>query len=119
MNLANFFYFFLIFSYFTYYIVLGIGMHAYAEALGNGFRARDITFRNTTGLEKEQAVAMRVSSNHSIFYRCSFEASRDTLYVEANLQFYARTRSCTRWVLTVAQGVTHEVRHTDEYIIEQ
>ena len=88
MNLASICYFFLIFSHFTYYIVLGIGMHAYAEALGNGFWARDITFRNTTGPEKEQAVAMRVSSNHSIFYRCSFEAYQDNLYVESNLQFY-------------------------------
>ena len=106
MNLANICYFFLIFSHFTYYIILGIGMNAYAEALGNGFLARDITFRNTTGLEKEQAVAMRVSSNHSIFYCCSFEASKDTVYVESNLQFYAHTRSCTRCTLTVK----HEVR---------
>ena len=100
MNLANICYFFLMFSHFTYYIVLGIGMHAYAEALGNGFWARDITFRNTTGLEKEQAVAMRVSSNHSIFYRCSFEASQDTLYVESNLQFYART-GCAHTIVHV------------------
>ena len=79
MNLASICYFFLIFSHFTYYIVLGINMHTYAEALGNGFWARDITFRNTTGLEKEQVVAMRVSSNYSIFYRSNFEASQDTL----------------------------------------
>ena len=87
MNLASICYFFLIFCHFTYYIVLGIDMHEYVEALGNGFWARDITFRNTTGLEKEQAVVMRVSLNHSIFYCCSFETSQDTLYVESNLQF--------------------------------
>ena len=84
MNLASICYLFLIFFHFTYYIVLGIGMHAYAEAFGNCFWAREITFRNTFGLEKELVVAMRVSSNHSIFYRCSFEASQDTLYVESN-----------------------------------
>ena len=60
MNLATICYLFLIFSYFTYYIVLGIGMHAYAEALGNGFWARDITFRNTTRRDRKQAVAMKV-----------------------------------------------------------
>ena len=79
MNLVSICYFILIFSHFTYYIVLGIHMHTYAEALGNDFLARDNTFWNTTGLEKEQVVAMRVSSNHPIFYYCSFEPSQDTL----------------------------------------
>lgn len=47
-----------------------------------------MTFRNTAGPEKGQAVAMRSSSDHSIFYQCSFEAYQDTLYVHANRQFY-------------------------------
>ena len=110
MNLANIFYFFLIFSHFTYYLVLSIEMHAYAEALGNGFRARDIKFLNTTGLEKEQAVAMRVSSNQSVFYRCSFEASQDTLYVESNLQFYVRTW-CVHTVLHAVHAHGHSGCH--------
>ena len=39
-------------------------------------------------------MAMRVSSNHSIFYRCSFEASQDTL--QWNLTYNAmHTRSRT------------------------
>ena len=111
MNLAYIFYFFLIFSHFTYYIVLGIGMHAYAKALGNGFWARDITFRNTTGLEKEQAVAMRVSSNHSIFYRCSFEAFQETLYMESKLQFYMR-KWCEHTVVHAVRAHCRAGGHT-------
>ncbi|TYK17508.1 pectinesterase 2 [Cucumis melo var. makuwa] len=55
---------------------------------GDGFIARDITFRNTAGAKNHQAVALRSGSDLSVFYRCGFEGYQDTLYVYAERQFY-------------------------------
>nr|KAJ0187147.1 hypothetical protein LSAT_V11C900477960 [Lactuca sativa] len=55
---------------------------------GTGFIARGITFRNTAGPEKAQAVAFRSASDLSVFYACSFEGYHDTLFVLAQRQFY-------------------------------
>lgn len=55
---------------------------------GLGFLARDITFQNTAGAVKAQAVAVRVGSDLSAFYRCSFEGYQDTLYAHSFRQFY-------------------------------
>ncbi|KAG6507827.1 putative pectinesterase/pectinesterase inhibitor 22 [Zingiber officinale] len=55
---------------------------------GPGFIARDITFRNTAGPENHQAVALRVDSDRSAFFRCSIEGHQDTLYAHSLRQFY-------------------------------
>uniref|UniRef100_A0A803KT32 Pectinesterase n=2 Tax=Chenopodium quinoa TaxID=63459 RepID=A0A803KT32_CHEQI len=55
---------------------------------GDGFIARGITFRNTAGPENNQAVALRVGSDHSIFHQCSFEGYQDTLFAHSQRQFY-------------------------------
>ncbi|XP_078149069.1 plant invertase/pectin methylesterase inhibitor superfamily [Carex rostrata] len=55
---------------------------------GPGFMARDITFRNNAGPQGRQAVALRVDSDRSVFYRCSIEGYQDTLYAHSLRQFY-------------------------------
>ncbi|KAG9134168.1 hypothetical protein Leryth_019859 [Lithospermum erythrorhizon] len=55
---------------------------------GTAFVAMNITFRNTAGAIKHQAVAMRSGADLSAFYSCSFEAYQDTLYTHSLRQFY-------------------------------
>lgn len=58
------------------------GVHA------DGFWARDMTFENTAGPDGRQAVALMVSSEQSVVYRCSFKGYQNTLYVRSKRQFY-------------------------------
>ena len=59
-----------------------------AAVVGGKFLARDITFQNTAGPSKHQAVALRVGSDLSAFYKCDILAYQDTLYVHSNRQFF-------------------------------
>ncbi|KAK4769501.1 hypothetical protein SAY86_027651 [Trapa natans] len=59
---------------------------------GRGFIARDMTFENTAGPEKHQAVALRSDSDLSVFYRCSMKGYQDTLYTHTLRQFFRECR---------------------------
>nr|KAJ0217394.1 hypothetical protein LSAT_V11C300109590 [Lactuca sativa] len=55
---------------------------------GSGFVAIGITFENTAGPEKLQAVALLSASDLSAFFRCSFKGYQDTLCLFQQRQFY-------------------------------
>ncbi|TXG72926.1 hypothetical protein EZV62_001505 [Acer yangbiense] len=60
-------------------------------AMGDGFIARDITFVNSAGGDKHQAVALRIGSDKSVIFRCSIVGYQDSLYTHSKRQFYRDT----------------------------
>ncbi|XP_031105335.1 pectinesterase-like [Ipomoea triloba] len=63
---------------------------ATVAVVGDGFLARDLTFQNSAGPAKHQAVALRVGSDQSAFYKCGVIAYQDSLYVHSNRQFFVK-----------------------------
>nr|XP_034586792.1 probable pectinesterase/pectinesterase inhibitor 6 [Setaria viridis] len=55
---------------------------------GSGFMARDLTIKNTTGVDAGPAVALMIMADRSICYRCEIDGYQDTLNAECNRQFY-------------------------------
>uniref|UniRef100_A0A0E0KER7 Pectinesterase n=1 Tax=Oryza punctata TaxID=4537 RepID=A0A0E0KER7_ORYPU len=58
---------------------------------GDRFTGMRLGIRNTAGEEKQQALALRVKADKSIFFNCRIEGNQDTLFAQAYRQFY---RSC-------------------------
>lgn len=63
-------------------------MTTHAAVSGERFVGIGITFVNTAGPAKHQAVAVRSNADLSTFYKCSFIGYQDTLYVHSMRQFY-------------------------------
>lgn len=84
---------YLILSLFNFYInqltCQILIMNAANQAIG--FIAKSMAFENTAGPEKHQAVAFRNQGDMSAFFDCAMHGFQDTLYVQANRQFY---RNC-------------------------
>ncbi|KAJ1696394.1 hypothetical protein LUZ63_004906 [Rhynchospora breviuscula] len=64
---------------------------ATVTAIGDGFRAHDITFENSAGAGAHQAVAFRSDSDRSVLEFVEFRGHQDTLYARSMRQFY---RNC-------------------------
>ncbi|XP_013654104.2 probable pectinesterase 56 [Brassica napus] len=58
---------------------------------GDGFVAQDLCFQNTAGPSKSQAVALRVSAERAVIYRCRIDGYQDTLYAFSGSQFYRKS----------------------------
>ncbi|KAH0897024.1 hypothetical protein HID58_046592 [Brassica napus] len=74
---------------------------------GLHFIAKGLTFQNTAGPAKGQAVELRSSSDLSIFYKCSIEGYQDTLMVHSQRQLY---RGCYIYGTGQANVITAQGR---------
>ncbi|XP_022681321.1 pectinesterase/pectinesterase inhibitor PPE8B-like [Setaria italica] len=55
---------------------------------GTGFMARDLTIKNTAGVDAGPAVALMNLADSSICYKCEIDGYQDTLNADCNRQFY-------------------------------
>ncbi|RLM73633.1 putative pectinesterase/pectinesterase inhibitor 51 [Panicum miliaceum] len=69
---------------------LGTFDTATVSVIGDGFRARDITFENNAGAGAHQAVAFRSDSDRSVLENVEFRGHQDTLYARTMRQLYRR-----------------------------
>lgn len=60
----------------------------HAAVVGDSFMGVALGIQNTAGPEGEQAVALRVNSDVSIFLNCRMDGYQDTLYAYSNRQYY-------------------------------
>ncbi|CAL5032000.1 unnamed protein product [Urochloa decumbens] len=67
---------------------LGTFDTAMVAVIGDGFRARDITFENNAGAGAHQAVAFRSDSDRSVLENVEFRGHQDTLYARTMRQLY-------------------------------
>uniref|UniRef100_A0A0E0KQX3 Pectinesterase n=1 Tax=Oryza punctata TaxID=4537 RepID=A0A0E0KQX3_ORYPU len=72
----------------------GLGTYdtATVAVIGDGFRAKDITFENGAGAGAHQAVAFRSDSDRSVLENVEFRGHQDTLYARTMRQLYRRCR---------------------------
>ncbi|XP_004503204.1 pectinesterase-like [Cicer arietinum] len=61
------------------------------STFGEDFIAMSIAFENKAGPKAQQAVALLVEGDQSVFFRCAFLGYQDTLYANRGRQFY---RNC-------------------------
>ncbi|KAH9302431.1 hypothetical protein KI387_014014 [Taxus chinensis] len=54
----------------------------------NGFFARDMRIENTAGPQKQQAVALLLSSDMAVVYHCKLMGFQDTLWMPSERQFF-------------------------------
>ncbi|EES02180.1 hypothetical protein BDA96_03G005500 [Sorghum bicolor] len=55
---------------------------------GDGFMMRDLTVENRAGPREHQAVALLVTADRAVAYRCAVVGYQDTLYAHAQRQLY-------------------------------
>lgn len=60
----------------------------FTAVTGDGFIARNIGIKNMAGPRGKQAIALSITSDRAVLYRCSISGYQDTLYAAALRQFY-------------------------------
>ncbi|KAL9998573.1 putative pectinesterase [Helianthus debilis subsp. tardiflorus] len=75
-----------------------------AAVIGNNFLARDLTIINTSGLEKHQVVALRVTSD-AAFYHCQFISHQDTIHGTVDFIFGNATVIFERCLILVRKPI--------------
>ncbi|RAL39474.1 hypothetical protein DM860_003007 [Cuscuta australis] len=61
---------------------------ATVAVFGDGFMAQDISFQNTAGPQKKQAVALLLGGDRSVINRCKMHGYQDTVWTHSGRQFY-------------------------------